>query len=184
MHGFGEEGKTIFDRLAPGLPADAEVVAPDGPFILVKKSSRQVAFAWYFYDAQTDTFLVDYQTPADMLKNFVESFVKLRNLNNIRVTIIGYSQGGYLSLFAASKISFCDRVVGINASWREDKLEKDLAIRIDSLNGEKDSIVDPYLAKKRYQKLCKRGVKGSFHLLKGEAHDFSEAFVRMLYNIL
>ena len=189
LHGYAERGEKIFNRIAPILPSNGEIIAPNGPFPLPGRFPLSVAreeqqfvqsFAWYFYDRATERFFIDYAIPARLLGNLMKQW------DDLPVTIIGYSQGGYLSLFAAQEIPRCDHIIGINGAWRDDKLPQDLSLklRIDSINGERDEIVDPQRAQKAHQRLLARGANGAFYSIKGEEHRWGEGLKNKLQQII
>ena len=189
LHGYAERGEKMFNRIASLLPPDGEIIAPSGPFPLPgrfplseQRDEQQFvkSFAWYFYDKAAQHFFIDYTIPSRLLRNLIIE------LDELPLTIIGYSQGGYLSLFAACEIPQCDHIIGINSSWREDKLHPDASLkklRVDSINGEKDKIVDPVYARKRHERLLAKGATGTFHSIKGGEHRWGKEYGEKLQKI-
>ena len=190
LHGYAERGEKMFNRVASLIPYEGEIIAPNGPFPLPgrfplseEREGQQFvkSFAWYFYDRATRRFFIDYSIPARLLGNLLQ-----QENDHLPVTIIGYSQGGYLSLFAAGEIPRCDHIIGINGSWRDDKLPPNtsLNLRIDSINGEQDAIVDPQQAKEGHQRLIARGARGGFYSIPREEHRWGEGFVGKLKELI
>ena len=179
----------MLHRIAPLLPSDGEILAPNGPFPLPgrfplseKRDEQQFvkSFAWYFYDRATRRFFIDYTIPARLLGNLI------KERDELPLTIIGYSQGGYLSLFAAQEIPHCDHIIGINGSWRDDKLPPSttLNLRIDSINGEEDKVVDPVQASKGHRRLLAMGATGTFYPIKGGEHRWGKEYGEKLQDII
>ena len=189
LHGYAERGEKMFNRIASLLPPDGEILAPSGPFPLPgrfplseQRDEQQFikSFAWYFYDKATQHFFIDYTIPARLLRNLITE------LDELPLTIIGYSQGGYLSLFAACEIPQCNHIIGINGSWRDDKLPPNISLnlRVDSINGEEDKIVNPVRAKEGHNRLLTKGATGTFYSIKGGEHRWGKEYGEKLREIL
>ena len=172
LHGYEQNCDYITSRLESSLPKNALILAPNGPFPLPKKTSDGLVFnfAWYFYDNVRSTYYIDYQLPATILKGLVENL----HLQNIPMTVIGFSQGGYLAPFVGQIISSVDHVVGIACRFCHEQLGK-INFKIDAIHGRSDSIVDPGRAKLSHEELIRRGALGEFHLLD-EGHKLGKRF--------
>lgn len=168
LHGYGEKAQKIFKRLIDYLPQETLVIAPNGPFPLPIKTedAYKLSFAWYFFDPIKERFFIDYDLPSELLKNFHQQL----NLPHLPLTIIGYSQGGYLAPFVGEKIPQTTHVIGINCRFRYDKLGKDLQFMLNGIHGKNDSVVDPQRALDSFEILKKRGVVGNFYFIENEGH--------------
>ena len=172
LHGYGQNCDSIFDSLKSSLPQNALVLIPNGPFPQPQKTSKGLSlnFAWYFYDNIRNTYYIDYQLPANILKELVQTL----HLEKIPMTIIGFSQGGYLAPFAANMISSVDHVIGIACRFCHERLDR-INYKIDGIHGKLDSIVDPNRAKKSHKEMIKKGGVGEFYLLE-EGHRLTSKF--------
>lgn len=188
LHGYHQCGADFYRDLEPLIPGSAQVVAPNGPFPLPRSFPLNAnrkheelfrSFAWYFYDAKKQRYLIDYQHSAGLLAGLAEQLAP-----NLPVTIVGYSQGGYLALFAAERIPLCDHVIGLNCSWRGDKLKTAAKIRVDSIHGAQDEVVDPRSAHERHMDLIAGGARGEFHLVEGEGHALGPGALNCLAKVL
>ena len=189
LHGYSESADTIRKRLLPLLEKKGKVIIPNAPFPLPKSfplserpSGKDLlsGYAWYFYDAQTDKFLIPYEGPAQYLGDFINRY----NKNDLPLTIIGYSQGGYLTPFLAQYAKNVRQVIGINCSFRDSLLTDIPNYEVHGINGDCDIIVDPLLAKERFQRLKERGLKGEFHLVKDATHRLGEEIKEKIKEIL
>jgi predicted esterase len=189
LHGYSETGDKIFNRLIEELPQDAWVLAPDGLFPLPKKFPLQQSekgedllsgYAWYFYHLKTDTFLIDYDVPAQTL---TQALAEL-NTENLPITVIGYSQGGYLTIFLPYYDKNIDHIIAINCSFRHSHLKEELKVKVDCLHGEADIIVDPIMAEKRFNEMSAKGLKGEFQLLSDETHRLSASMAKKIGVVL
>ncbi len=177
LHGYMQKAEELYKLIEPLIPKKQTIIAPNGPFPIpgyfpIKKTSLKKdlikGYSWYFYDKENDKFLIDYYCPSIVLKELLSSFVKLP------ITIIGYSQGGYLSLFVSELVYKVDKIIAINSSFRVDKLKNYRKIEVINICSAKDGIIDIKLAEKRYKKLLKLGYRGEFITLEGQGHKLNQ----------
>ncbi len=140
LHGYGQNSDIIYEDLKDIIDrSDSLWLIPNAPFPIpkVRQESILYRFAWYFYDRFKEEYFIDFQIPSDLLSGLINE-----NYKDYQVIIVGYSQGGYLAPFAASKIHNIKKVIGINCNFRFDlmdfKIKHDL-IHIHALN---DQLVD------------------------------------------
>jgi hypothetical protein len=123
-------------------------------------------FAWYFYHASTNTFLIDYKVPSQTLAGW------LKELNPKKITRDHYwlFPRGYLAPFVAleyQKQGHIKSVVGINCAFREDLISELPSFPMHLVQGDQDTIIETALAKERFDKLVQRGMSGTYHLVEG-----------------
>jgi predicted esterase len=186
FHGFSEKGATIYKRLGDRIHKHFEqqnkkvaVLAPNGLYAMPhfhpleakgKPEDLLKGYSWYFYHQGSDTFLVDYEIPAVTFKNWIESMVP----EGIPVTLIGYSQGGYLSPFVGLELKKVKKVIGINCSFREEMFSRLPDFPLFQYQGDKDTIIDTELGYNRFQSLKKKGLKeGEFIWVEGVDHKLT-----------
>ena len=182
LHGYGERSNTIFKKLKSELPGDHRIICPNGPFPMPKKTENgfKMSYAWYFFDPVTEQFFIDYDLPATLLQNFMVS----KGFDHLPLTIIGYSQGGYLAPFVGQKLSNTTHVVGINCRFRYDMMGSTINYKLDAIHGKKDDLVDPVKAQESFNVLTKRGIKGEFYIIEGEGHGISPQIKNCLAKII
>lgn len=186
LHGYSEDAKRIYKRLGRkinetfGEDSKTLIIAANGLYPLPKafpleKSITEAddllqGFAWYFYHAGTNTFLIDYKIPAETLGNWCEKLTQ----GNKPLTVIGYSQGGYLAPFVGFNVRkrgiHLKKVIGINCSFRVDMMEETPDFPMDLIQGENDTIIDRKLAKERFDKLKEKGVSGEYTSIPNADH--------------
>lgn len=170
LHGLGERGLRIYRKLIRYLPESSYVLAPDGPFHLDKKGSGPgTGHAWYFFDKETKTYQRDQTLSLSLLKNLLHS----SNPQNLPITIIGFSQGGYL----APQVGFQDKnirqVIGIGCEFRRHFFIQKPLFKLMAIHGELDSIVPYTLAQNEIKRLEQEGINVSWHLLPRLKHEIS-----------
>ncbi|MCF8058355.1 MAG: serine hydrolase family protein [Bacteriovoracaceae bacterium] len=195
LHGYSEEGKKIYKRLGRKMAEEFKarkvlILAPNGLYPMPRafpldKEIEGVedllqGFAWYFYHPGSNTFLIDYKIPAISLSSWINKL----NRPNLPVTIIGYSQGGYLAPFVAFETKSVKRVIGINCSFREDLMLNTPSFPMDLVQGREDTIIETNLAFERFEKLIERGVSGKFTWVEGADHRLSPDIAQSVLEIL
>lgn len=181
LHGFYENAPIIKEKLLPLLPKDANVLIPNGCFPLPKRRpvGWDLYFSWYFFDEATQNFYVEYDFPAGVL----EKLVKQLGLDNNPITIIGYSQGGYLSPFVAERLPSCDQVIGLGCSYKFDMLDKASHYKINAIHGDADDKVDPINAQNCFSKLDPQ-IKGEFTMLPKVGHELNDLFYDQIRKLI
>jgi predicted esterase len=181
LHGFYESAAIIKEKLLSLIPTDSNILIPNGCFPLPKRRAHgwDIFFSWYFFDEATQSFYVEYDFPAAVL----EKLVKQLGLESAPITIIGYSQGGYLSPFLAERLPACDKVIGLGCSYKFDMLEKTSHYTIDGIHGDADNKVDPVNAQNFFNKLDSK-IKGNFTVLPGVGHELNDLFFKAIKQII
>ena len=182
LHGYGESGAKMYSRFESILPKDSLILAPNGFYPIPKMSLGGITlnFAWYFFDPIQKKYYIDYDLPSTFLKGLVKEVIG----ENTPITIIGYSQGGYLSPFAAQKIPNTDHVIAINCNYKYEMLEQKLNFKMDGIHGKLDNIVDPDQAFESHKVLQKKGMKGSFYYLEDEHHKLTTSYYKLIQKLL
>ena len=182
LHGYSESAEKIFKKLIPVLPSDATVIALNGPFPLPEKKDDgyRVGFSWYFYDPKSGEYYLDMTTAIDFVVRALEAL----QLHLAPMTVIGFSQGGYLAPFVAQKLSSVKRVIGIGNEFLADELAGPLNFRMDQIMGALDPIINPSEARARFDQVKLKSRGGKFILLPETAHRIDEHVQKSLGELL
>ncbi len=182
LHGYLQQGEFIFDKLKDVIPKDCAIIAPNGPFMVPvkKKDEFEAKFAWYFFDPNKQAYYINHEPAAD----FVKSILIEMNLVRKPLTLIGYSQGGYLAPKIAEIIPAVDTVIGLACSFRNEKFEFRQNVIMHQVNSENDLVVDYENAKEEFQKLRERGNVGQFISLKDVGHNLDTTYLNELKSLI
>lgn len=179
LHGLGERGKRIFRKLCSYLPSNALIIAPNGPYPLIKNTSplKQAGYSWYYSD------IFPKKTSCELLKTLIEK----ENKKKVPLSIIGFSQGGYLAPHVGQMIKETQMIIGIGCEFRASSLvhhdlshqsfqdiKKDFPFKFIGLHGEDDKIVSFESAKKNIEDLKKFGLKTEFISVPRGQHHIDE----------
>jgi predicted esterase len=174
LHGFYESAPIIKKKLFSLIPKNSNILIPNGCFPLPKRrpDGWELFFSWYFFDEKTQAFYIEYSFPAGVLEKLYNQLLP----NDLPLTIIGYSQGGYLSPFVAEKIKACDQVLTLGCSYRHELLNGSKHFKINAIHGAIDDKVDPINAKKCFDQLPSE-LKGTFEMLEDVGHELEIKFL-------
>jgi predicted esterase len=183
LHGFNESGEKIFKRVSPLLHKDALILSPNGNFPLpVKKPDEgyTVNFGWYFFDNSSNTYFIDYDLPSEILINLIKEL----GLENKKLFIIGYSQGGYLAPFLALKHNNVKKVIAMACVFRHKLFESTPDFPMVAIHGTDDLMVSFEGQKQSVKEMKDKGMKIDFVPLEGAGHRLDDQFKQALKDSL
>lgn len=181
LHGLGERGKRIYRKLLPYLPQEALILAPNAPFPIPRKEANiEFGHSWYFYDKVQQEYFIR----QDLAKYWLRDLVKLENPSRLPVTIIGFSQGGYLAPVVAQEIPETKVVMGLACEFRSHLITSKPSFSLVALHGKNDSVVAPEAAQLQIENLGKTGIAVDFHLVDKTAHEISPLMAKQIQRLL
>ncbi len=172
LHGLHERGLRIYRKLIRFLPANALILAPNAPFPLprVKDGRTEYGFCWYFYDRQTRSYYLN-QTLA---VSWLTEFLKSKNVAHLPLTIIGFSQGGYLAPMLGHAIPQTKLVMGLGCEFRDNLVSDEITFPLVGLHGENDTIVNVSHSRVEAEKLQARNLPVTWEIISDTGHEISE----------
>lgn len=178
LHGYLLDGEFIFNQFKDSIPDNSLLIAPNGPFpVPVKKRENfTVKYAWYFFDPGTKNYYINFEPAARFLKEL------LKNHPDLPVTVIGYSQGGYLSPKVAEIVSAVDSVVGLCCTFRNNRFKQREDVSYFQINSSIDAIVEIENSLKEFNKL--EDNSGKFITLDNATHRISQEHKHALKELL
>jgi predicted esterase len=182
LHGLGERGKRIYRKLLEYLPENALVIAPDGPFPIQRNKTEKLDFghSWYFYDKQEQKYFIT----QDLSKFWLRDLLKIENPHKLPVTIIGFSQGGYLAPVAGKEIEETKLIIGIACEFRSTLIHEKPSFPLVQIHGTKDEIVSMKSALSENKILQKIGIEVDFHAVENAAHEITADIANKIKTIL
>lgn len=184
LHGYSLDGDFMMSKLSHIFPENSLIIAPNGPFLIpVKMKSKdefQAKFAWYFFDPYKKSFYINYLPGAHYIKNILEHY----NPQAMPVTIIGYSQGGYIAPKVAEIVKSVDSVIGLACVFRHNKFTYQPSVKYHQVHGEIDSIVELSGAQEEFNFLKEQGNTGNFILLPQTGHRLQLEYINELSKII
>lgn len=161
----------MYRKLLPYLPGDAIIIAPNGPFPLprVKEHKIDYGYAWYFYDKFERKYLINQDLP----KSWIKEIVELNNPLNLPVTIIGFSQGGYLAPMVGKVIKNTRLVIGIGCEFRHHLVDAPLDFVMEAIHGKNDETIPATDALNEIALLKNKNIKSGWHLIDETGHEIT-----------
>lgn len=182
LHGLGERGRRLYRKLLPYLPEKAIVLAPNGPFPMPKNKEQRIAygFSWYFYDRFEKKYLIN----QDLAKSWLKELLHLLGLTELPLTIIGFSQGGYLAPVVGKELARTKLVVGIGCEFRHNLIDGPLHFRLEALHGKEDEIVPFQGALEELEQLKSKHIESGWHLIEDTGHEITRQVGQKVREIL
>lgn len=182
LHGLGERGKRIYRKLLSILPETSLIIAPDGPFPLPRPKEGRMSYghSWYFYDK----FDRKYYVTQDLAKFWLRDLLDIENPGKLPVTIIGFSQGGYLAPLAGKVIKETKLIVGLACEFRTTLIQEKLPFPMVGIHGADDEVVKPDSSLAEIEKLKSNGHEVEFITVKETAHEITSTMAMEVKNIL
>ena len=182
LHGLGERGKRIYRKLIHCLPDDALVIAPNGPFPVDRPKNERMDYghSWYFYDKIERKYFIT----QDLAKFWLRDLLKIENPNSLPVTIIGFSQGGYLAPVAGQMIKETKLIIGLSCEFRNSLIEEKPLFPMVAIHGDSDDVVAIESSINEIAHLKTRGIPVDFHCVSGTGHTISSEVALNVKNIL
>ena len=186
LHGFQQSGAYMFKKLAALCPADAWVIAPNAPYPWPMRSETGAyvpGFTWYFYDPAKDEYYIDMRVSLEFLRQLMSS-LRQKFGQAIPMTVIGFSQGGYLAPFAAQCLDRVDHVIGIACEWLPEELRETRGavfppkFKMDLVHGAQDDVTLPAKARASYEAMAQAGAQGEYCEIPGVGHRISVEVAR------
>ena len=179
LHGFTQTGSKIKDLVLPLLGPDVSWVAPNAPFpVPIKTETGYVpGFSWYFYEAAKDSYYISMEPAQNYCLQLLESLGWLDSATPL--TLLGFSQGGYLAPFLAGAIvrnqtgsnAPLKQVIGVGCRLLAEDLPSEVSFRIDGIHGSLDQVVSAKEAEESFPKVIQTGdSRGKFILVPESGH--------------
>lgn len=182
LHGLGERGKRIYRKLLSVLPEKSIVIAPDGPFPLPRPKDGRMSYghSWYFYDK----FERKYYVTQDLAKFWLRDLLEIENPAKLPVTIIGFSQGGYLAPLAGKEIKETKLIIGLACEFRTTLIQEKLPFPMVGIHGTDDEVVTPGSALNEVRVLKESGHDVEFIKVKETAHEITSQMAEEVKKVL
>lgn len=178
LHGYLLDGSYILNEFKSLFNKDCLVIAPNGPFLVpVKKGERYSAkYAWYFFDPHTKNYYINYDPAAKYLRDIIQKF----NTHKLPVTVIGYSQGGYLAPRVANFCKEVDQVISLASVYRPNRFEIMPGVSYSQINSKADLVVSYSQALEQGEIMKERGANYTISLIENSGHRIDDEYKKLL----
>lgn len=182
LHGLSEKGKRIYRKLLPFLPQDAIILAPNAPFPIQRESAFGLSygFSWYFYDAKNRQYFLDQK----MSRSALDEILKIYNPDTLPLTIIGFSQGGYLAPLVGMDQTATKLVIGLGCEFRDTLIQSKLHFPLVGIHGADDNIISPESSLESFNKIKHLSPDAEWLSLPDTKHEVSAIMGQKVSDIL
>jgi predicted esterase len=183
LHGFNQNIKQFQNLVAPMLQLNAYHLFIQGPYPIYDRSRKKKVEdwgrSWYLYDGEQEQFVKSLESASAFLQGVNEKIMK--QISTSRVTVFGYSMGGYLAgYFALSRPKLVDELIVIGARIKtevfEDGNESYDALKVLALHGARDKSVKSEPQQKSCEQLSEWGTEVTFKTVDS-AHKLDEIYL-------
>lgn len=182
LHGMGEDAADMHAKLAAaGAFGNHLWLIPDGPLPFERRSTRAVGRAWYLFAGDQGLLARTMEHASAFLLGVLDSAAASRRIDAGRVTLLGFSQGGYLASVLAGRNQ--QRFRG--AACVGGRLKHELFLPAASappeflqIHGSTDSSVTPELAQNAVAATKALGFEVGMKIIDGAGHDLTPEMVR------
>ncbi len=182
LHGLHERCLRIYRKLARFLPPSALIIAPNAPFPLPREKDgrTEYGYCWYFYDRQTKSYYLNQTLAVSWLKELLAS----KNVSHLPLTIIGFSQGGYLAPLLGHELPQTKLVMGLGCEFRENLVSVDIKFPLIGLHGAIDHVVNVEHSRRDADILKAKNLPVSWETIPDTGHEINEAMGLKVQTIL
>lgn len=175
LHGYSQTAEKMLLHCGAAIPPEYAVISLSGPFPIPERTRKpspqwKLGYAWYFYDNETDRYVVDMSIALEFCSGVVLRLSAERGWDSLPLTIVGFSQGGYLAPFVGRAIARTRAVIGIGCRFREEEIQGDLPFKLDAIHGLSDETISPRESKESFERLKSRTLGGEWQGLEGIGH--------------
>jgi phospholipase/carboxylesterase len=150
LHGQGMSAASFAREVLPCLPERTSALVPQAPLPFEMRSSKGMrqGNGWYIYTGETDDFLASMRRTEEWLVRQIEFCVADHGFDAKRVSLLGFSQGGYLAGYVGLRhAARFRRLVVAAARIKHEVLESDarlaagVGLRVLQVHGDADESV-------------------------------------------
>jgi phospholipase/carboxylesterase len=148
LHGMGMSAEEFAEIIAPLRSLPIVVLVPEGvyPFEIRHGQEMRIGHAWYLYTGDEDEFVESMERSGRHLKTLIKRTLASYPVDNERVAVLGFSQGGYFAgYFGIRNAAYLAGLVVIGARVKDEVLPRELqrayGLPVLLMHGRKDRAV-------------------------------------------
>lgn len=190
LHGFGQNLDRFEEKCSTLKQLDAYHCFIQGPYPIYDRRGRKDisdwGYSWYLYSGSSDQFVTALEKSSQFLQGVIDK--TLDEISPNRVSIIGYSMGGYLAgYFALTRPEYLNDVIVCAARIKTEVIggnwDSIKELNVLALHGKNDELVKPEPQQREIEHLRQNKVKAELKLID-ESHSFSESYIQEIFSQL
>lgn len=174
LHGYQDHALSMLRRIGWWhVEPPFQVLGINGPFPvpLWTKLGFIEAYSWYFRDSATHIMLAHPMATASVLQRFVSE----AGLLETPKVLFGFSQGGFLAPYLASKLENVRGIIGLGCGYSDEAFSVCPPLEVHALHGDQDERVALDNSRRDFEKIKQYGHHGTFHEIPGLTHRVEES---------
>ncbi len=171
LHGMGMNAEVFARDALPLVPDGASLLLPQGPlpFEVRRHEGMRQGNGWYVYTGENQAFLTSMGTTEAWLVEVIRTAVARDGFDPARVSLVGFSQGGYLAAYLGLRHpDLFRRLVVAAARIKHEALAAAArraaaaGLRVLAVHGARDAHVSPDAARTSAEAIAALGVDVTF----------------------
>ena len=180
LHGLSMSGHEMRHWLAPAIAKGTHAwLLPDGPFPFERRNGQGIGHAWYLFAGDQKRLRATMDEAIAHLTKVLDEAARQVVFDPARVSVLGFSQGGYLAGVLAAAMQ--ERFRGACCAAGRFKHEffappvAGKAPKFLQLHGARDELVLPSLAEKAAQATRELGYDVTMKVFEDAGHELTPA---------
>ncbi|MFU8860719.1 MAG: alpha/beta hydrolase [Cyclonatronaceae bacterium] len=185
LHGFGQNLDKFQRQMKKLLEVRAYHLFIQGPYVNIGDAEYRGkwGYSWYIYNGKQGSFIKSLEYTSEFVQEVIDGLVP--HLKIDRVCVLGYSMGAYLAgYFAFSRYKHTNDLILIGGRFKSEafrgRIKKGKHIRVLSVHGKKDTVVNHAAQQEHIQVLVKAGIDVTAMSHPG-GHELAPAIVNRVY---
>lgn len=171
LHGMGMSAESFARHVLPATPPGTTLLLPQGPlpYEIRRDTGIRQGNSWYVYLGDEEPFLRSMRRTEDWLLGVVDDAVDSLDLDPARVSLLGFSQGGYLAGYVGVRHALrFRRLVVAGGRIKHEVLEREARdaartpLRLLAVHGDQDESVSVDAVRAGVEAIGEAGVPVQF----------------------
>ena len=193
LHGYGSNGKNMMQiaiKMAQNLP-ETKFIMPNAPLKFEAAPELQDAYQWFsLINRSPESMRAGASAAHPILTNFIKTQAVKNNVDIANITLMGFSQGGMMSLYSGLRIQdFVGKIISCaGAMIAGEILHNEIApscsksTKVLLAHGSSDTVVPVFATQGAYKLLQSLGVECSIMIEPGLDHSINDQIINAAIN--
>lgn len=184
LHGYKQNLQYLQKKCSDLLSLEAHHLFIQGPYPIYDEARRRKVEewgrAWYLYDGEQEQFVKSMEKTSGFIQSLTGKL--MQDLNVCRISLIGYSMGGYLAgYFALSRPDFINDLIVMGGRIKSEIFSgrSYKGMNVLHLHGVDDKSVSSERARMSCEELKSMGASVTFKELK-TTHKLTSTYIQVL----
>lgn len=182
LHGMGQTADQMEALLKPAIAQGGRIwVIPDGFLPVEKHREQEIGFSWYLFAGDQGLLKKSMLESCNLLQSVLDKALEDLPVNSSRISVLGFSQGGYLGSVLGARNPARINAVGCAGGRLKHEFFPKVPERsrpaFMQLHGADDQSVSASLAERAMQMTSELGYRSSMRTFPGVAHVLTKTMI-------